>query len=190
MSTSKSNTSQATTTQDNRQVVTNTTSSYDLSNRSTTDSNNSLWEQANSNNTTANANSNNTTTYYTTTDSGAVSGALGLAQQVVNQIAGVASTVTGAATQQAANAYDYSDGIFHSALDFADTTNSRSLTAYDRAAQIEENALDTVTKQSGAVIDQLQNAYADAKGTSESQQKIILGVLAVAGVFALSSMRR
>lgn len=192
MSTSKSNSSQASSVQDNRSVVTNTSSSYDLSNRSST-----VWadsSQTNSNNTSAydlsnkstNSNSNNTTNI--TTDGGAVAGALSLASGALSSIVGLASSVTGAATTQALNAYDYSDGVFHQALDFADTTNSRAMTAYDRAAVIEGDALTTVSKQSSAVIDQLQNAYADAKGTSESQQKIILAVLGLGAVAFLSRM--
>jgi hypothetical protein len=51
-------------------------------------------------------------------------------------------------------------------------------------------AYDAAQKASGNAMSQLQSAYADAKGTSGAQEKIILAVLAVAGVFALSALRR
>jgi hypothetical protein len=181
---SKSNTSQQSSVADNRQVITNTsydlsdhsTNAYDLSNKSQTNSNNttSLFDASsntsNSNNAT---NSNNTTNLYDssskttttnnyTTDQGAVAGGLALAGKAVQTVA-----------DNAATGYHFADGIFDSALHFASDNDARLVTAFDHAAAVSDSA-----------IKQLQGAYADAKGTSDSQKQIILGVLAVAAVIA------
>lgn len=149
---SKSSTQQSTNTQDNRSVITETNTNYDLSNRSTSN----LYDAStsNSNNTTT------TTTNNTTTDFGAVSGALGLA----------GSAVTAA---QALNlrGYDYADGIFSTALDFANQNDARMVGVFDKASSL-----------TGSALGQLQNAYADAKGTSDSFKQIMFAVLAVAAV--------
>ena len=84
------------------------------------------------------------------------------------------------------HAYDYADNVFHSVIDYANQNDNRALSAFDRAATIESTALDQMAKNSQSVISQLQGAYADAKGTSASQQKIIMGVLALVGVLVLS----
>jgi hypothetical protein len=105
----------------------------------------------------------------TTLDCGAIAGALGLAQQVASGSNSLASQVVDGANAGAVHAYDFAGGLFNTALDFADQSNSRSLNAYDRAGALEVQAVST-----------LQSAYADAKGTTDSQKQIILGVLAVA----------
>jgi hypothetical protein len=179
---SKSNTSQQSSVADNRQVITTTsydlsdhsTNAYDLSNKSQTNSNNttSLFD-ASSTNSGNTSNSNNTTNLYDssskttttnnyTTDQGAVAGGLALAGQAVKTVA-----------DNAATGYHFADGIFDSALHFASDNDARIVTAFDHAAAVSDKA-----------IAQLQGAYADAKGTSDSQKQIILGVLAVAAVIA------
>jgi hypothetical protein len=184
---SKSNTSQQSSVADNRQVITTTsydlsdhsTNAYDLSNKSQTNSNNttSLFDASsntsNSNNAT---NSNNTTNLYDssskttttttnnyTTDQGAVAGGLALAGKAVQTVA-----------DNAATGYHFADGIFDSALHFANDNDARLVTAFDHAAAVSDSA-----------IKQLQSAYADAQGTTSSQKQIILGVLAVAALIAL-----
>lgn len=192
-----------------------------------------------------------------TLDGGAIAGALGFAQQVAGALGGVASTsINGsndiasqaldASTAQSAHAFDYADNLFSNALDFAQGNDNRALSAYDRAATMQDNALNVVstntnkslvqyanlfdnalstvssntdksqvqyanlfdqalnfagnaeknnmtafdrasTAQSTA-LDQIQNAYADSKGTTQSQQKIMLAVLAVAGIAVLATI--
>lgn len=131
-----------------------TTSSYDLSNRSVTDSNNTTNLY--------DASTKTTTTNNYSTDQGAVSGGLALAGQAVKAV-----------EDNAASGYHFADGIFGAALDFANDNDTRLVTAFDHAAAVSDKA-----------IAQLQGAYADAKGTSDSQKQIILGVLAVAAVIA------
>jgi hypothetical protein len=166
----------------NSDNVTNTvtTSNYDLSDRSTSN----LYDSSvrNSNNT--------TTTNNTTTDFGSVAGALALAGNTLSAIVNVtdaaqaqSSDIAKRALETSATAtasgYHYAEGLFNDSLDFARQADTRIVAAYD-AAQ----------KASGNAMSQLQSAYADAKGTSGAQEKIILAVLAVAGVFALSALRR
>lgn len=196
---SSSKTSQASTTQDNRQVITNTSSSYDLSNRSTNAYDLSNRSQTNSNNTSFNDlsdrstsnlydtsskvfDSNNTTTtntYNNSLDGGAIAGGLAVASDALSKMFGLAEATTGAATAATKSGYSYADGLFNSALDFAGANDARLASAYDRASAV----------QSGA-INQLQGAYADAKGTSAAQEKIILAVLVVAGIFAMSAFKK
>ena len=198
--------------QTNSNNINTTNQSYDLSNRSTSN----LWDNSNTNsNNTSNSNNttnqsydlsdrstsnlfdssvknsnNTTTTNYTTTDGGAVAGALDLAASTLAAILGVTNTAqlqssdlarTALETSATATAtgYHYAEGLFNDSLDFARQADTRIVAAYD-AAQ----------KASGNAMSQLQSAYADAKGTSGAQEKIILAVLAVAGVFALSALRR
>ncbi|MGK5073244.1 hypothetical protein [Janthinobacterium sp. ZB1P44] len=178
---SSSKTSQASTTQDNRQVITNTSSSYDLSNRSTNAYDLSDKSQSNSNNNLYDASSTNTTTntYNSTLDGGAIAGGLAVASDALSKMFGLAEATTGAATAATKSGYSYADGLFNSALDFAGANDARLASAYDRASAV----------QSGA-INQLQGAYADAKGTSAAQEKIILAVLVVAGIFAMSAFKK
>lgn len=154
-----------------------------------------------------------------TLDGGAIAGALGVATQAGQNITAIAGQAIKVSGDNTAHAYDYADNIFHSAVDFANQNDSRALNAYDRAAAITSDALvetkqayqgaaaiqsdaltSTKTAYAGALAatnnaysnatGQLQAAYADAKGTTGAQQKIIMAVLAVAGVFALASMHR
>jgi hypothetical protein len=154
---------------DQRQVNTWDTSSYDLSNRSTNNTN------------------------ITTLDGGAVSGALGLASGVVDSAAKQLDSVIGFAKQvtTSSNAtvagtvkssYDFADNVFHGALDAVQSNDTRAMNAFDRAATIENDAL-AMSKDSFAnAMGMVQNAYADAKGTTQAQQKIMIGVLAVAAI--------
>jgi hypothetical protein len=175
---------------DNHAVTNN-----DLSNRSVTNIDN-------------HAVTNNTTNYL---DGGAVAGGLKVAGDAVAAVAGAAaggakvagdsvaamlqtvlaslglasSTATAAAANEA-HAYDYADQIFHGALDAVNKNDARALDAFDRAAKMEEGALVASQAASKLALDQVQNAYADAKGTTQAQQKIMLAVLAVAGVAVLA----
>ena len=152
------------------------TTNADISNRSTNNSGNTT--NADFSNRSSNYTSNLTTTNNSMTDLGSIAEALGLASSTVQ--------TSGAVT---VHAYDYADQIFAGALDFANKNANRELTAFDRAATIQNDALSSVATTSGSTIATLKSAYADAKGTTQSQQQIILAVLAVAGIFALSSMR-
>lgn len=176
---SSSKTSQASTTQDNRQVITNTSSSYDLSNRSTNAYDLSDKSQSNSNNNLYDTSSTTTTTNNNTLDGGAIAGGLAVASDALNKMFGLAQATTSAATAATSGGYSFADGLFNSALDFAGANDARLASAYDRASAV----------QSGA-INQLQGAYADAKGTSAAQEKIILAVLVVAGIFAMSAFKK
>lgn len=166
----------------NSDNVTNTvtTSNYDLSDRSTSN----LYD------TSVRDSNNTTTTNNTTTDFGSVAGALALAGNTLSAIVNVtdaaqaqssalARTALETSATATASGYHYAEGLFNDSLDFAREADTKIVAAYD-AAQ----------KASGNAMSQLQSAYADAKGTSGAQEKIILAVLAVAGVFALSALRR
>ena len=163
---SKSSTSQSSQATDNRQVITNTTSSYDLSNRSTTDSNNttSLYD--------ASSNVSNTTTNYNTLDGGAVAGGIAAARDSLDKMFGLSMATTD-------GAYSFADGLFGTALDFANKNDNRLIDAFEHASAVQSSA-----------IGQLQDAYADAQGTSKAQEKIVLAVLAVAGVVLLVAMKK
>jgi hypothetical protein len=166
---SDSNTQQTSQNYDQRQVVTNTASSYDLSNNSKTNADNTsnLYDASSK------------TTITNNLDGGAIAGALNMGNLAINGALNMAQSALTAGTEQAVHAYDYADNIFAGALDAVNQNDARAFNAFDRASQIQEGA-----------IGQLQSAYADAKGTSASQQKIMLAVLAVAGVFALSAMKK
>jgi hypothetical protein len=163
---------------DNRAIT--TVSSYDLSNHSV-----NAWSDAST-----------TITNNTTTDHGAVAGALGFADKAaggafdsVKSALGFAASV--ASGQQAAtiHAYDYADTLFDGALDFANKNDNRAYDAFDRAATIQKDALSMSAAAAKEALGQVQNAYADAKGTTQSQQKIMLGVLAVAGLSVFVRMK-
>jgi hypothetical protein len=153
---------------DNRQINTTTVSSYDLSNRST----------QNTTNITDSSDRSTNNTSITTLDGGAVSGALGLAgdtlkagvSQLTNVLGLASQVVTGQNAAQA-QGYDFADHLFNHALDSVSGSQEAALNAFDRAAQIQT-----------AAMGQLQGAYADAKGTTAAQQKIMIGVLVLAGV--------
>ncbi len=181
-----SNTSNA---YDQRQIITNTTDNYDLSNRST-----NAYDLSNRSKNTTNTSTNTTNI---STDQGAVAGALGVAS---GALAGMLGTASGALTfagnvvsgdqanQQ--HAYDYADSLFHSAVDAVNQNDARAMNAYDRAATIQKDAIAQSGAANQAMFGQLQNAYADAKGTTQSQQQIIMAVIAVAGIALLVAMHK
>lgn len=155
----KQSTNQSSTAYDNRQV--------------NTDSNNMSWG------------SNNTTI----TDGGAIAGMAQVGAQAINAALALGQGALGNATTQAAHAYDYADGLFHASLDAVNDAGTRELSAYDRAAAIANDALAMSRDASKSATAQVQMAYADAKGTTDSQKQIILGVLAVAGVAVFASIK-
>lgn len=178
----KQSTTTATSVADYSQVNTTTVDYNDLSNRTFTDS--------------FNTNSNNTTANFTTIDSGvkinntldggAISGIAGVAMSAgqnaldqVKQAFGLAGAVVAGANASQVNAYDYADGLFHGSLEAINDASTRAYNAWDRASMMQANA-------TGAV----QNAYADAKGTTQANQKLMLAVVAVAGVAVLAAARK
>ena len=120
--------------------------------------------------------SNVTTT--NTLDGGAIQGAIDLAKKALD----VNST-------QTTHAYDYADNIFHAATDYANSNDARAFNAYDRAAAITNDALLTARQAYKESAGQLKEAYADAKGTTDAQSKIILAVLVVAGVAVVAALK-
>lgn len=100
---------------------------------------------------------------------------------------GGAIAAMGANVQEA---YNYADSIFDHATDAINSAGGRELNAYDRAATLVQDALTGAKAAFSTAQNLTQAAYADAKGTSDSQKQIMLGVLAVAGVMALSMMSR
>lgn len=129
-----------------------------------------------SNNTTMSWDSSTNITQFT--DGGAIVAMGDAAKAAINATLSLGQSALGNATKQAENAYDYSDGLFSASLDFAQDAGSRALQAYDRAAVVSDEAVKTV-----------KAAYADAKGTTDSQQQIMLGVLAVAGVAVFAAIK-
>ena len=119
-------------------------------------------------------------------------------------IAGMVSILGSAldgSTKQTLAGYTYADGIFNAATESLNAASSRVASAYDRAAMVSSDALLTVrdaykdsTKQTVDALKTAQtmtaDAYADAKGTTNSQKQIIFGVLAVAGLLALAAFQR
>jgi hypothetical protein len=192
----------------------NNTTNADLSNRSIKDA----WNTTNSttNADLSNRSTNNTNTYTSTmnSDYGSISAALNFAGKSsdnnlgalmggytladkladknlngLNNGYGLASKISDISAAGQVHAYDYADQLFSGALDFANQNSAREMTAFDRAARIQNDALATVSGAAASSISTLKSAYSDAKGTTQSQQQIIFAVLAVAGIFALSSMR-
>ncbi|MEH6434242.1 hypothetical protein [Massilia sp. DD77] len=160
----KTTTTSQTTNNDQRQVNTTTTSNYDLSNRSTNVTN--------------------------VTDGGAIAGVVTVVGQALD-----------GASKQTLAAYNYADSIFSAANVSVNNASKRVADAYSAAATMSQDALvtarqayqDATTKTASAYqVAQAAtaDAYADAKGTTNSQKQIILGVLAVAGVLALAAFQR
>jgi len=198
------NTSTSNRVTDASNTTTSSTNINDLSNRSYKDAFNTT---SNSNNTQASFwtdsstqanNSNNTTSNFSTTsidtgtritntlDGGAISGIAGVAMDAgknaldqVKQAFGLASTVVGAAGAAQVHAYDFADGLFHASQEAVTAADTRAYNAWDRAARMQEGA-----------ASEIQNAYADAKGTTQSNQKLMLAVVAVAGVAVLAAARK
>ena len=171
----KQSTSTATSVADYSQVNTTTSTAYDLSSQT-----------SNSNNTTANFTTVDSSTKITNTlDGGAISSIAGVAMDAgknaleqVKQAFGLASTVVAGAGAAEVHAYDYADNLFHGALDAVTDSQTRAYNAWDRASMMQASA-----------TGELRAAYADAKGTTQSQQKIMLAVVAVAGVAVLAAAR-
>jgi|GEM_PF-7009874 hypothetical protein len=67
----------------------------------------------------------------------------------------------------------YAD-LFGKSLGFVEAASNGTAKAYDRASSVQASAMS-----------QLQGAYADAKGTSDSQKQIMIGALVVAGLVVL-----
>lgn len=142
-------------------------------------------QSANYDNRQVNTDSNNTvmtwdssTQVTNITDGGAVVAMGDAAKAAINATLSLGTSALGNATKQAQNAYDYSDGLFNASLDFAQDAGSRALQAYDRAAVVSDEAVKT-----------MKAAYADAKGTTDAQKQIMLGVVAVAGVAVLAALK-
>lgn len=176
---------------DERQVNTWDTSSYDLSDRSTTTTNADFSDRSTTttNADLSNRSTNNTTINTTTTDGGAVSGALALATGAVDSVKksldsalGFATSVSASQNANLAHSYDFADNVFHGALDAVQANDTRALDAFSRAATIENDALAMSKDSFSSAVGMVQNAYADAKGTTQAQQKIMIGVLVVAAI--------
>ncbi|MGZ3319678.1 MAG: hypothetical protein ACXU9C_01715 [Xanthobacteraceae bacterium] len=123
----------------------------------------------------------NSTTITNTLDGGAVAGALALANNTLSavgdQFAGVlgfASQVVSGQNASQAQGYDFADHLFSHALDTVGASEAAAADAFQRAAQVQT-----------ATIGQLQNAYADAKGTTQAQQKMIFAALALAALVVM-----
>lgn len=161
---------------DASRTITTSTNINDLSNRTT-----------NSNNTTANFTTIDSGTKITQTlDGGAIGGMASVAMDAgknalaqFSQAIGLAGSVVAGANASQVNAYDYADGLFHGSLEAINDASTRAYNAWDRASMMQANA-------TGAV----QNAYADAKGTTQANQKLMLAVVAVAGVAVLAAARK
>ena len=163
---------------DKSQTTQNTSQNYD-NRQVNTDSNNMSWDSSQG--------SNNTIT--TVTDGGAIA-AMGETAKLAYQAAlQLGQSALGNSTTQSLHAYDYADSVFHGALDAVQDAGSRELSVFDRAATIQNDALLTVKSASANATELVKAAYADAKGTTDSQKQIMLGVLAVAAVVALSAMK-
>lgn len=104
-----------------------------------------------------------------TTDGGAIQGVIGLASQIIGTAAGSQKDAQNAA-------YAFTENVNGSVLDFAEGNDKRAFTAFDHAAAVQTDALHT-----------LQSAYADAKGTTDAQQKIIFAAFAALVVVVLAT---
>lgn len=122
--------------------------------------------------------SNNTTTIFNQLDGGAIGAGIDAAKSAIAGILSMGSQTINAATQSQVHAYDYADGLFSASLEAVQDAGTREMKAWERAAAVQDIALNSV-----------KGAYADAKGTTDSQKQIMLGVLVVAGVIALSAMK-
>ncbi len=170
--------------EDASQTNSNNTTNADFSNRSTS----SVWTDS-SNRSTTNADFSDRSTNYSTTntlDGGVIGGAFGFAKDAAggafDSLKNALQFATGVASGQQASVihgYDYAGGIFDSALEALNKNGTRAYDAFDRAAKMNESALSLT----GA-------AYADAKGTTQSQQKMIFAVLAVAAVAIVATRMR
>ncbi|MYN45792.1 hypothetical protein GTP23_12115 [Pseudoduganella sp. FT93W] len=181
---------------DQRQVITTTTDNYDFSDNSQHDNSDRSTKIDNS------WSVDNSVT--TLLDGGAISGIADIA----TQMAGLAGKAVNGANQQVLAGYDYADHIFDGGMSFVNRALSSSQDAFERAAQMSQDTLvtaqaafqkagqqaDTATSMAMAQQQAAQRdvaaAYADAKGTTASQTKILYAVLAVAALMALATMHK
>jgi hypothetical protein len=198
-STKTSNTSTSWDLSDNSTKTTNSSASYDLSDRSTKTTNTDLSDRS-TKNTTTNADLSDHSvdnSWSIVTDGGAI-----------GSMAGVSALAVSGANAQALGAYAYADHIFDGAMTFANSTVGMASDAFSQAAlmsrdtltqaqSIYQGASQSINAANMAAMnaqqkatDQIASAYADAKGTTASQKQIVMGVLAVAGLFVLSTMYR
>lgn len=115
----------------------------------------------------------------TTLDGGAVQGMIDTAKAA---IAG--------AGQQTLSAYDHADHMLGGVVDAVNQSGNRDLAAFDRAATLIDHTITGANQANATALQTLQGAYADAKGTTDSQKQIILAVLAVAGLMAFGMIER
>lgn len=155
------------------QTTQQTSANYDQRQVNTDSNNTSFSDYTNSGNTT-----NTSTTITNLLDGGAIGGGIDAAKSAIAGILSMGSNALDQSVRQTTHAYDYADGIFSASLDAVQSAGNRELKAWERAATVQDVALNTV-----------KSAYADAKGTSDAQKHIVLGVIAVAGVLALSAMK-
>jgi len=96
---------------------------------------------------------------------------------------------------------NYGDTLFDKATMSLNSSLSASKSAFETAAGIQRDALlsakdaykdsDKNTKSAyETAMNQASAAYADAKGTTNAQKSIIMGVLAVAGLMAMAFMQK
>lgn len=151
-------------------------------------------------------------------DGGAINMGGAVAVAALGKVGDIASNAIQGASGQTKMGYDYADGLFSSVTKYANGVNNHMADAYSQAANLQNDALVTAQaayRQAGSsVADAYQGAqdairlamrdssasaqaaqgatqaaYADAKGTTDSQKQIILGVLAVAALFALVAFK-
>lgn len=97
------------------------------------------------------------------------------ADSAINRYADLFDQSMTAVTSGAKDSQKTYENLFDKSLGFVENSQKSLTTAYDRAQ----------TAQSAA-MGQLQGAYADAKGTSDSQKQVIIGVLVVAGLLVMA----
>lgn len=132
----------------------------------------------------------NTSNITTTTDGGAFDLVKNIGNESINLLNSLGVKLIDGVTSNEVHAYDYADSIFDKTIDFANQNDSRALDAFARAATITQDALTTAKGAYAGASAQMQSAYADAKGTTASQEKIMLAVLAVAAVAVFAVMSR
>jgi hypothetical protein len=123
------------------------------------------------------------------TDGGAIIGMAQVAKDSVSAAADQAIAAFGYTSANVNSGYQYADHIFDSAIGFANNVNATASNAYARAAQMSSDTLVNAQASYRDATSQVASAYADAKGTTSAQKQIILGVLAVAALFALAAFK-
>lgn len=146
-------------------------------------------------------------------------GAVALAGGVASMAGAVATTAIGLSAQTTQTGLEYADSIFSGATKYSNGVNDHMADAYSQAATLQndaltgaraayQNATNAVSSAWGSASDMTMaalklvsgsaaaaqtataDAYADAKGTTNSQKQIIIGVLVVAGIMALAMMQK